>query len=376
MRSSRPVYLDHNATAPTRPEAVAAITAALGPPSNPSSVHGFGRTARRALDAARARIAQAVGVAPDDLVLTSGGTEANDLGLHGLAGPVVVSAIEHVSVLEAVPDAARAPVRADGLVDLAALRELVARQRPRLVSLMLANNETGIVQPCRAAAEIVHAAGAVLHVDAAQALGRMPVDIAALGADLLSLSAHKMGGPVGIGALALRPGIEIVPRLRGGAQERHRRGGTENLPAALGWAAALDAVAPEEASRLAALRERLEEAVLAARPDAIVLGRGRPRLPNTTCLVCPGLDNATQLMALDLAGIAVSSGAACSSGKVGPSHVLLAMGLAETLARCAIRISLGWSTTEEDIERFLAAWIPVATGRTAATLASAPPVTT
>lgn len=376
MKATRPVYLDHNATAPTRPEAVAALTAALGPPSNPSSVHGFGRAARRRLDEARARIARTVGAAADDLVLTSGGTEANDLALHGLGGPVVVSAIEHASVLEAVPEAPRAPVRSDGVIDLAALRELVERHRPRLVSLMVANNETGIVQPCRAAAELAHAAGALLHVDAAQALGRMPVNMAALDADLLTLCAHKMGGPVGIGALALRPGVEIAARLRGGAQERWRRGGTENLPAALGWAAALDAVAPGEAPRLAALRDRLEEAVRAARPDAIVLGRAGPRLPNTTCLVTPGLDNATQLMALDLAGIAVSTGAACSSGKVGSSHVLRAMGLPEALARCAIRVSLGWSTTADDVERFLAVWIPLATGRTAAALASAPAVTT
>lgn len=376
MSPARPVYLDHNATAPTRPEAVAALTEALGQPNNPSSVHAFGRAARRALDRARACIARAVGAAPDDVVLTSGGTEANDLVLHGLDGPVVVSAIEHASVLEAVPEAPRAPVRPNGVIDLEALRELVERHRPRRVSVMLANNETGIIQPCRAAAEIAHAAGALLHVDAAQALGRVPLDLATLGADLLTLSAHKMGGPVGIGALALRPGIEIAARLRGGAQERGRRAGTENLPAALGWAAVLEAVAPDEAVRLGALRDRLEEAVLAARPDAIILGRDGPRLPNTSCLVTPGLDNATQLMALDLAGIAVSSGAACSSGKVGASHVLRAMGLSEPLARCAIRVSLGWSTTAADIERFLAVWIPLASGRAGAALASAPAVTT
>jgi cysteine desulfurase len=359
LTAATAAYLDHNATSPIRPAAAAALAEALRTPGNASSVHAFGRRARRALEASRARIAAAVGAGPTEVVFTSGGTEANNLALLGIDGPRLVSAIEHPSVLEADPEAPRIPVGADGVIDLGGLAELVAARRPRLVSLMLANNETGVIQPVAEAAALAHAAGALLHVDAAQGLGRVPVDLAALGADLLTLSAHKMGGPPGIGALVLRPGVEIPPRQRGGAQESRRRAGTENLPAILGWAAALAAVEPGEAERITALRTALEGTALDRCPEARILGVESPRLPNTTCLLLPGVDGATQLMALDLAGIAVSTGAACSSGKVGPSHVLLAMGLPEPEARCAIRISLGWSTTEADTRRFLEAWLAV-----------------
>lgn len=374
---SRPgVYLDHNATAPTRPAAIAAMAEALARPSNASSIHMPGREARRRLNEARARIAEAVGGEPAGVVLTSGGTEANDLALHGVGGPVLVSDIEHVSVLEAMPAAERCPVGSDGRIDLEALSERVRRLKPRLVSVMLANNETGVIQPIDAVAERVHGAGALLHVDAAQAIGRVPIDLVGLGADLMTVSAHKMGGPPGIGALVMRPGLEIEARLRGGAQEQRRRGGTENVPAALGWAAALEAADVGEQARLGRLRAMLEAAVPAGAGGLRVIGADLPRLPNTTCLLAPGLDSATQLMALDLAGIAVSSGAACSSGKVGPSHVLLAMGLPADLARCAIRVSLGWSTTETDIRRFLDIWLPLLRRCGAPALASAASVTT
>lgn len=355
-----PVYLDYNATAPVRPEARAAVLAALAEPANPSSVHGFGRRARAALERARRTVARAVGAAPEGVIFVSGGTEANNLALHGVGGPVLASAVEHPSVLEAGPAAARIPVDGEGRADLAALERLVAGHRPRLVSLMLANNETGVVQPVAEAARLARAAGALLHVDAAQALGRMPVAMADLGADLLSLSGHKLGGPPGAGALVIGDGVALSPVQRGGGQELRRRAGTEALPAILGMAAAIEAIGLEERGRVRILRDQLEAGIREACPAARIVGAGAERLPNTTCLLLPGIEGATQLMALDMAGVAVSTGSACSSGKVGPSHVLLATGLSEAEASCAIRVSLGWASSAADVERFLAVWPPLA----------------
>jgi cysteine desulfurase len=332
------------------------MTEALRWPFNASSAHRYGRNARRQLELARRRLAEAVGGDPAGLVFTSGGTEANNLALAGIDGPVLVSAIEHASVLEAAPEAVRLPASSDGVVSLGALEAAAAALRPRLVSLMLANNETGVIQPVEEAARIAHRHGALLHVDAAQGLGRMQVDMAGLGVDLLTLSAHKMGGPPGIGALVVAAGAELRPRQLGGAQEGRRRGGTENLPAILGWAAALDALPADEPARLAELRDELEAAARLRCRHAEVVGSAVARLPNTTCLLTPGLDSALQVMALDLAGVAISAGAACSSGKVGPSGVLLAMGIPESRARCAVRVSLGWTTTRTDIARFIEAW--------------------
>jgi cysteine desulfurase len=353
------VYLDHNATSPVRPEVIAAMADAMAAPGNASSVHAFGRAARNRLEAARATIAGAVGAVPANVVLTSGGTEANSLALLGLpgpvpVGPVLVSAVEHPSVLEAVPDAIRIPVDNDGLLRLDALEALLATHRPRLVSVMLANNETGVVQPVAEAAALAHAAGALLHADAVQALGKLPLDLGALGADLLTLSAHKLGGPPGVGALVLARELELTARQRGGSQERRRRAGTENLPAIAGFARAIELIGPGLGPTL---RDALEARLLAGCPDVLILGRGVPRLPNTTCILMPGVEASTQLMALDLDGIAASSGAACSSGKVGPSHVLQAMAVPEALARTALRVSLGWPTTAADIDRFATAWL-------------------
>lgn len=355
-----PAYLDYNATAPIRPEARAAVLAALAEPANPSSVHGFGRRARAALEQARRTVAAAVDAAPEGVTFVSGGTEANNLAVRGIGGPVLTSSVEHPSVLEAQPAADRIPVDSEGRVDLASLERQLAERRPRLVSVMLANNETGVIQPVAEAARMAHAAGALLHVDAAQALGRVPVSMAALGADLLTISGHKLGGPPGAGALVVRDGVELQPRQRGGGQELRRRAGTEGLPAILGMAAAIGAIGPEEAGRVRGLRDALERRIAAECPAARIVGIGADRLPNTTCLLLPGLEGATQLMALDMAGVAVSTGSACSSGKLGPSHVLLAMGLREAEARCAIRVSLGWATTDADVERFLAVWLPLA----------------
>ena len=360
----RETYLDWNATAPLRPEAVAAVAAALAHGGNPSSVHRAGRAARTRVERAREAIASLVGAAPDGVIFVSGGTEANHLALLGSGrARILVSAIEHGSILQAVPEAERIPVDADGIVDPEALDAMLkADPRPALVSVMLANNETGIVQPAAQIAAVAHANGALFHCDAVQAAGKLPLDAAAIGADLVSLSAHKLGGPPGIGALVAVGGTEPNPLLRGGGQERGRRAGTENLPGIAGFAAAAEAASAglAEYGHVRRLRDRLETAALNAVPEALVIGAGVPRLPNTTALALPGIASETQIIALDLDGVMVSAGAACSSGKVGPSHVLSAMGLPPGIAGCTIRISLGWTTTDSDIDHFLDAWTALA----------------
>jgi cysteine desulfurase len=356
----RAAYLDWNATAPLRPEAAAAVAEALARCGNPSSVHRFGREARRALEAARAQVAALVGAAPAEVVFTSGGTEANQLALRGLAGRcVMVSAIEHDSVRQAVPEAVIVPVTPRGIVDLEALdRLLAATQRPALVSLMLANNETGIVQPVADAARIAHARGALLHCDAVQGTGKLPLDRARLGADLMTLSAHKLGGPPGVGALIVAGERPLMPLQTGGGQERGRRAGTENLPGIAGFGAACAGAVEhlDEYGAVAALREVAERRLTAIAPDAAVYGGDVARLPNTLCIAMPGVAAATQVMALDLAGVMVSAGAACSSGKVRRSHVLDAMGVPAAAAECAIRISLGWSSAAADVDLLVEAW--------------------
>ena len=356
----RTAYLDWNATAPLRPEAAAAVAEALARCGNPSSVHRFGREARRALEAARARVAALVGASPVEVVFTSGGTEANQLALRGFAGRrVMVSVIEHDSVRQAVPDAAVIPVTPSGMADLEALdRMLAAEKRPALVSLMFANNETGIIQPVVDAAQIAHAHGALLHCDAVQGAGKLPLDRARLGVDLMTLSAHKLGGPPGIGALVVAAELPLMPLHMGGGQERGRRAGTENLPGIAGFGAACVSAAErlDDYSAVAALRDAAERRLIAIAPDAVIYGGDVARLPNTLCLAMPGIAAATQVMALDLAGVMVSAGAACSSGKVRRSHVLDAMGVPAAEAECAIRISLGWSTTAADIDQLVEAW--------------------
>ena len=355
------VYLDHAAASPVRPEVVTAMVEALGVPGNPSSPHAAGRRARHLLERARAVIADRMAVAPDRVVFTSGGTEANALALSGCRGPRLIGAVEHASVAEAAPDAPRVPVDAQGLIDLEALAALVERDRPGFVSVMLANNETGVVQPVAEVARLAKAAGAIVHCDAVQAFGKLPSGPAELGVDLVSLSAHKLGGPTGVGALVLGPDVELAPLHRGGGQEARRRAGTENLAGIVGFAAAVECATDWPA--LAAQRDRLEQHARACRPDLIVAGASAPRLPNISCLLTPRLAGDLQMMALDLAGIAVGVGSACSSGRIGPSHVLRAMGFADALARSAIRISLGWSTVAADIDRFLAAWSQLALGK-------------
>ena len=355
-------YLDWNATAKLRPEAEAAVTAALGTTGNPSSVHSAGRAARRLVEAAREQVAALAGVEPRDVVFTSGGTEANMLALSPARGDVLlVSAIEHPSVRSGGRFAAAEdiPVTDAGVVDLAALERLVAGRSRPLVSIMLANNETGVIQPVAAAASIVHAAGGLLHVDAVQGPGRMVCDFATLGADLMTLSSHKIGGPQGVGALIKRDGLPLDPQIKGGGQERGARAGTENVAGIAGFGAAAEAVRlgwAEEAARMAGLRDKLEAGIKAVAPGAVIFGAAAERLPNTTLFSVAGMKAETAVIAFDLEGVAVSSGAACSSGKVAPSHVLAAMGVAPDLARGAIRVSLGYATADGDVGTILKAW--------------------
>jgi cysteine desulfurase len=368
-------YLDWNASAPLRAEARAALTAALEVTGNPSSVHGEGRQARQIVEQAREAVAALAGADARNVTFTSGGTEANALALtpeihvgddRRPFARLLVSAIEHPSVLAGGRfdrmQIETIPVNADGVIDLKALeRRLESIDEHVLVSIMVANNETGVIQPITAAAEIVHRHGGLLHADAVQAAGRMPLDIGAFGADLLTLSAHKIGGAKGAGALIRRDeSIHFAdPLIRGGGQERGLRAGTENTAAIAAFGAAAAAVASNfaaEAAHMAKLRDRLESGIRAATPEAVIFGDQADRLPNTTLVAVPGGKAETLVIAFDLDGVAVSSGSACSSGKVAPSHVLAAMGVPRELARSAIRISTGPATTEADIDRVLNVW--------------------
>lgn len=363
MRS--PLYLDWNATAPLRAPARAAMIAALDGVGNPSSIHGFGRKARRTVEDARDQVAALAGVPAAQVTFTGGGTEANNQALalatrHGRR--LLLGATEHPSVLEcAGPDSALIPVRADGLIDLDALDRLLA-MGPALVSVQAVNSETGIIQPLADIATLVHRHGGWLHSDAVQAVGRIPFDTTALGLDLVTLSAHKIGGPQGVGALLAAPMIPLSPLLRGGGQERRMRAGTENVAGIAGFGAAAEAARTglTDFQTIAHLRDRLEQEVLAAAPWVRVIGADGPRVANTSCLALPGQPANSQLMAFDLAGIAVSAGSACSSGKVKTSPVLAAMGFDEAVAGSAIRVSLGWETVEADIDRFLSCYLPLA----------------
>jgi cysteine desulfurase len=354
-------YLDWNATAPLRPEVVTAMSAALARCGNPSSVHRWGRAARQTVERAREAVTALIGgVTASGVVFVSGGTEANHLALLGSGRKrVLVSAVEHDSVRHASVGSQSIPVDSDGVVALEALdRLLAADPRPALVSVMFANNETGVVQPVGEIADIARKYGAIFHCDAVQAAGKLALNAGEIGADLITLSAHKLGGPLGVGALVATSEVDLAPLSRGGGQERGRRAGTENLPGIAGFAAAAAAAAAGIAmyDRVRILRDRLEDEIAVVAPDAVIIGARAPRLPNTSAIAMPGVAAETQVIALDLDGVMVSAGAACSSGKVGPSHVLAAMGVRPDLAASTIRVSLGWSSTEADIAHFLRAW--------------------
>ena len=354
------VYLDHNASVPMSASVIEAMAEAARQGGNPSSVHDYGRRARARIEAARKDVAAMVGAAASQVVFTSGATEANVMALRACGRDrVLVSATEHVSVLDAHPTAAAIPVDADGVVQPSAVRTALGEDgTDAIVSVMLANNETGVIQPVAEIAAAAHELGALVHSDAVQAPGRLPVDMAALDVDMMTLSAHKVGGPAGVGALILRDASLLRPDTKGGGQEKGLRGGTENITGIAGFGAAAKlAAAFDGADEITRRRDRIEAEVTQEVPDAVVFGSGAPRLPNTSCMAIPGIGAETQVMALDLAGYAVSAGSACSSGKVKTSHVLLAMGADDDVARCAIRISLGPETSDADIDGFITAWI-------------------
>ena len=362
-------YLDYNATAPLRPEVRDAMVAALSAYGNPSSVHAEGRQARAAIESARDKVASLLRARPENVIFTSGGTEANALALAPVEQdqPLYVSAVEHPSVLSggrfSPARTARLPVTQDCVIDLDFLANELARHqlhnraRP-FVALMAANNETGALQPVAAAAAIVREAGGILLSDAIQAAGKVALDLEALGADLVSMSAHKLGGPKGVGALVLRDRVTVDPLIKGGGQERRRRAGTENVAGIVGFgfAAAIAAAELDQAVEIAGLRDELETRVAKLAPEAVVLSQNVARLPNTSLIAVPDTKAETLVIGLDLAGVAVSAGSACSSGKVEPSHVVSAMGRASELAGSAIRVSLGFGTTRADIEQFIHAW--------------------
>lgn len=378
MTNSR-AYLDYNATAPMRPEARAAMVDAEGTFGNPSSVHVEGRAARALMEDARSRIANILHVAPGDILFTSGGSESAATILSpqtkwpGNQQPVerlLIGASEHDCVLggHRFPSAnvETLPLDRNGIVDTAHLAARVAElstgENPLsfMIALQAANNETGIFQPLAEVKDVLGDSRPLLVVDAVQWVGRMPAGPDHLPADALFVSSHKLGGPKGIGALAFRrEGLEIYPLLHGGGQERRRRAGTENPAAVVGFAAAFEAAVRDRElvqKRIGNLRDRLEAGVKAATPDAIVVGAAVSRLQNTSCIVISGMRAETAVIGFDLEGIAISSGSACSSGKVGASHVLEAMGMDDDLASGAIRVSLGWETSEDEIERFLESW--------------------
>ena len=365
-------YLDYNATAPLRDSALRACVEALQVTGNPSSIHAEGRAVRSIVEAARRAVGALVGAAADRVVFTSGGTEgANfvltpDLRSYRVPdGPsrLLISATEHAAVrhghrfAEYVTDL---PVRPDGVIDLDRLAEALAADggSPALVVLQAANNETGVIQPVAEAAAMVHAHDGLIVCDAIQAVGRIPVDLGEIGADVLLLSGHKIGGPQGTGAVVFAPGVSVATSfVRGGGQERGSRSGTENVSGIAGFgAAALDVAGCEDAERLQAMRGTLEAAVRDIDDEIVVFGEGAPRLPNTSCFAVPGLDAGTALIAMDLKGFAISSGSACSSGKVSRSHVLEAMGVPRHLSSGALRVSSGFRSQPADIHRFVEAF--------------------
>ncbi len=365
-----PLYCDYNAGAPVRAEAAVAMSRAMANAGNPSSVHGAGRRMRALIEDAREKVAAAVGASADNVVFTSGATEALHLAMASSgAASLIVSAVEHDAVFEHSTRALKvervAPVDARGVVDLNALAAMIeGAPRPALVALQLANNETGVIQPVAHVAALCREHGALLLVDAAQAVGRIPVSIADLDATYLVVSSHKLGGPPGAGALVLAPGAPFVATRFGGGQERGRRPGTENGPALVGFGVAIEWAMremAEEATRLAAMRDRFEAALP---EDAIVFGAGAPRLPNTSNFALPGLAAETAVIAMDLEGVAISSGAACSSGKVRASRVLGAMGVPVEVAKSALRVSFGHESKESDVDEVLSAVTNVAARRT------------
>ncbi|MCB1529673.1 MAG: cysteine desulfurase [Rhodospirillales bacterium] len=354
------IYLDCNATMPIRPEVLELVGQVMQETGNTSSVHHFGRRARAHTEQAREAVANLTGVRPQQVAFNSGATEANNTVLSAFReSPVLISAIEHPSVFKNAPQARMIPVTKDGVVDLEAFEKILKEGKPpALVSVMLVNSETGVVQPVKEIAALVRETGALVHTDAVQAAGRIALDFEDLGVDFMSLSAHKMGGPQGVGCLVIREGADLPSFMCGGGHEQGRRAGTLNTAgiAGFGLAAKLAQQNLGTWEKIEKLRDHLEKELQKTAPEAVIYGQNVPRVGNTSNIGLPGVPAQTQLMALDLEGIAVSSGSACSSGAFKPSHVLTAMGADEDAAKSALRISLGWATTADEIERFIEAW--------------------
>lgn len=352
------LYLDYNATAPLCQEAKQAMLEGMELVGNGSSVHQFGRQVRSKIEEARQGVANFFKTAPANIIFTSGATEANHLALCGFEGRIIVSAVEHDSIDQARPDRLICPVDALGVIDLAALEDLLKEGNiPTLVCVMAANNETGVLQPLEKVVSLAKKYGAFVHCDAVQVIGRLPFSLK--GVDLLSLSAHKLGGPQGVGALVMATDVPLKAQLRGGGQERSFRSGTENFLGIVGFAAALKIVTDKDWTDVEHVRDTLEGRLKTLCPEALVVAQGAPRLPNTAVLVMKGVNSATQVMNFDLAGIAISAGSACASGKVKSSRVLKAMGLSEDLAECSIRVSLGPTSQMDMIDRFLQVWMDI-----------------
>ncbi|MEE2655644.1 MAG: cysteine desulfurase family protein [Pseudomonadota bacterium] len=353
-------YLDFNSTAPNRPEVIDAVVMAMRKWGNASSVHADGRAARSYVEEARKKVAELVGGSSKNVVFTSSGTESNNQAIRAISCErIIVSGIEHESVLRAREDTIICPVKSNGIIDLAALEALLFESKKQtVISIMLANNETGILQPILEVSRLARKAGAYFHCDAVQAAGKIPIDIGDLGVDSLALSAHKIGGPQGVGALVCKDTSHISRFIHGGGQESGLRAGTENVPGIVGYGVAAESalLGLPAFYDLRYLRDDLEQRVFEIDPETKIFGKGLDRLPNTSKFATKGLSSELQVMGLDLDGVSISAGSACSSGKIETPYVLAAMGVPEELGLCAIRVSLGWTTTPEDIDRFIVSW--------------------
>lgn len=359
MNKKEIIYFDYNATAPLRPEAYEAMTNILQKPYNASAIHAYGQQARKVVEEAREVIAKLCGARPSQVIFNSGATEANNTVLQHFSGDkILISAIEHAAVSDVCPDAIKIPATKEGVVDLYLLEENLKKEKPALVSVMAVNNETGVIQPIEEIAALCKKYGALYHCDAVQAAGRIPIDITASGIDFLTLSGHKIGGPQGIGALVLGFCGQTPTLLYGGGQEKEARAGTLNAAAITGFGAAANACLNNDRhyNQLKIWRDRIEEEILNHAHDAIIFGRAARRVNNTTMFALPGITSDRVMMALDLEGIAISNGSACSSGSIEPSPVLIGMGHDINTAQCALRLSMGWDTSQKDVDRFIETW--------------------
>lgn len=357
------IYLDYNATSPLLPVVRERMAELEMLPFNASSVHAMGRKARHILESSRSIIANYISAWPDEVIFTSGGTEANNLALKGMQGrKLMVAATEHSSVIEigkSTEDAIILPVDENGILQMEALQKALKEHEGRaLVSVMLVNNETGLIQPIREIAQLVHTHGGLMHCDAVQAIGKLTFDFTTLGVDMLTLAAHKVGGPIGVGALVVKNDVRLQPILTGGGQEKRRRAGTENIAAIAGFGSLLESL--PDLSMLHDYRERLDTEISTRSPRTQLVAKGAGRVANTINFITPGISSELQLMHLDLAGICVSAGSACASGRIEPSHVLMAMGHSKEEAASAIRISMGWNTKESDVSALIRAWSAIA----------------